>query len=599
MQRVTDDILFRIREANDIIDIISARMNLKKAGKNYKGLCPFHSEKSPSFSVNPDKQFFHCFGCGEGGDIFTFLMKYENISFYDAIKTLAGSAGITLETEPASPEKKQRAELRDKLFLINEEAANFFVSNFKTKFGEQCIDYLKNREMTKDSIKKFKIGVALDSWDSLLKHLKSKGYSEEIIEKAGLIVKKEGASSYYDRFRKRLIFPILNTSGNVIGFGGRVLDDSLPKYLNSPETPLFNKGENLYALFQAKESARKLNYLIIVEGYLDAITPNQYGVENVVATLGTALTENHIRLIKRYVKKVVLIFDPDEAGTKAALRGLDLFLKTDMKANVVALKENLDPDNFMKKYGKDGFLKELTKSVRILDFFINYTINATKIKTIDDKISIVNEILPKIRLLKNAISRDHYLKKLSEKLEIKENLLRQELIKGGELKNAPTPSMKRESLRTSLSSPILNAEETLLKVILSSSNIALRAKDILNLDDICDPSIQNVIEKVFNVVEPEKEIDTLSIIDSDDEELKNSISKLLLEDSLKTDNELERAFVESIFKVQQSSIDRKLEEIQALIVKATKEKNEELKEELLKEYVNIGKIKNELKKPKH
>jgi len=596
MPTVSDDILFKIKEANDIIDVISSRMRLQKAGKNYTGLCPFHAEKSPSFSVNPDKQFFHCFGCGAGGDVFTFLVKYENISFIDAVKKLADRGGIALPKTESHIDKKT-AELKDKLFAINSDSADFFASNLNTTFGASCLDYLKKRGLTKESIDKFRVGCAPDSWDSLLSRLKSKGHPEELIEKAGLIVKKEGHSSYYDRFRNRIIFPIFSTGGNIIGFGGRVLDDSLPKYLNSPETPVFSKGDNLYALNLAKEAARQLGYLIIVEGYLDTITPHQYGINNVVATLGTALTESHIQLIKRYTKKVVLIFDPDTAGVKAVLRGLELFLKTDIKVNVVALPEKLDPDNFVKKYGKDAFLKELKQSVKILDFFINYTISNTTINSIDDKISIVNETLPKISMVKNRIERDYFIKKLSEKLSIDEKLLRQELVKDAE--SSPQKSRyERDSLPSSLRSPILNDEETLLKVIISSEKLAERANEIINIDDITNGAIKKIIIKIFKLIESKTAPNIESILKDEDESIKNIISKLIVEQSLSTTEDFERAFSESIFMIQKNSIDRKLNEIQALIVNATNEKNEKLKEELLQEYGKINKIKKELKKHK-
>jgi DNA primase len=594
MPSVSDDILFNIKEANDIIDVISSRMSLKKAGRNYKGLCPFHSEKSPSFSVNPDRQFFHCFGCGAGGDVFTFVMKYENISFFDAVKKLADSAGITLpKTEKYVDKKKE--ELADKLFAINNDAADFFVSNLKSKFGEESLKYFKDRGISEDSIKRFKIGCAIDSWDSLLKHLKGKGHSEALIEKAGLIVKKEGQSSFYDRFRKRIMFPIQSVGGNVIGFGGRVLDTSLPKYLNSPDTPVFHKGYNLYALNVAKEAARKLGYLIIVEGYLDAISPFQHGIENIGATLGTALTENHIRLIKRYVKKAVLIFDPDEAGVKAVLRGLDLFLKTDMKVNVVALPEKLDPDNFVKKYGKEEFLKQLKQSVRILDFFLNYTIEKQPIRTIDDKITVVNEILPKVSMVKNRIERDHYIKKLAERLKIEENLLRQEMVSDLKGSGVTGKSSPEGALPTALRAPILNAEETLLKVMLASGKLTLKAKDIINIADLSDPHVQRVVKKMFDIIDKEGEPNADAVIKDEDENVKALISKLIVEESLITEKELERAFMESLFKVQNDSITKKMDEILVMIEKASQDNNEKLKEELLKEYVEIEKIKNKLK----
>jgi DNA primase len=594
MPAISDDILYKIKDFNDIIDVISERVHLKKAGRNYKGLCPFHAEKTPSFTVSPDKQFYHCFGCGEGGDVFTFVMKHENISFYDAIIKLAARAGITIPKNEKYKDKS-KADLNEKLFAINNKAAEFFISNLKSKFGGFCQNYLKERGISADSINKFKIGCAQDSWDSLFAHLQNQGHSKELIEKAGLIVKKEGQSGYYDRFRKRIIFPIQSVGGNIIGFGGRVTDSSLPKYLNSPETPIFHKGYNLYALNVAKQAARGLGYLIIVEGYLDAITPHQYGVENVCATLGTSLTENHIRLIKRYVNKAVLIFDPDEAGIKAVLRGLEMFLKTDIKVNVVALPEKLDPDNFIKKYGKTEFLKELKKSVKILDFFINYIIDKTSVDTIDDKISIVNETLPKISVVRNTIERDYYIKKLSERLKIDEKLLRQELVKASKYPASRTAEMGK-TLSAAIRPPIPKAEEILLRLIISNGSLAGHVKDLMSVEDFSDPIIKRIISKIFKLLELKKELKIDNIIKEEEEDVKSLISKLLVDEILLSDDETQKAFKDCLTKIQSDGIAKKMNEIQKLIEKAGKEKNEKLKEQLLKEYANIRKIKNELKK---
>ncbi len=599
MSKITDDILFKVKEANDIINVISERVNLKKAGRNYKGLCPFHSEKSPSFSVNPDKQFFHCFGCGEGGDVFSFLVKYENISFFEAVKKLAERGGIQLPKND-SPIDKAKADLKDKLFAINNDATDFFSANLKSEFGAHCLEYLRNRGMSDEIIKKFRLGCAIDSWDSVMKHLQSKGHKPELIEKAGLIIKKDGQSNYYDRFRKRVLFPIFSVGGNVIGFGGRVMDDSLPKYLNSPETPVFSKGYNLYGMNFAKEAARRQGYLIIVEGYLDVISPYQDGIENICATLGTALTEHHIRLIKRYVNKVVLIFDPDAAGIKAVLRGLELFIKTDMKVNVVALPEKLDPDTFVKKHGQAAFLKELKRSVKILDFFINYVINENPIESIDDKIAIVNETLPKISMVKNRIERDYFIKKLSEKLGIDEKLLRQELVQetrgsaGGGRKSA---SDRLFRARVNASTP--KAEATLLHIILRDKELAGTLKDSLDLENIASPAVKRVLTKLFELLDQKGELNIDSIISDETDEVRSIVSKSIVQERQFTDAERDQAFQDCVIKIKTDSIDKKVREIQRQIEKAGREKNETLKEELMKEHVNILMVKKELLRVKN
>ncbi|MDH4162273.1 MAG: DNA primase, partial [Nitrospirota bacterium] len=331
----TDDVIGRVRDSVDIQDLISGYVTLKRTGKNWTGLCPFHNEKTPSFSVNPDKQIFHCFGCGVGGDAFKFLELQEGLNFPEAVKKLADRAGITLPENRPRAENKQHDEERKKLLAVMAEAGAYFRRELEGPAGSAARAYLAKRGVSDAIVAEFGIGWSRPEWDGLLRHLKQKGHSAQVLEKAGLVVKRSEGEGHYDRFRGRIIFPIRDISGNVIAFGGRVMDDSLPKYLNSPETPLYSKSNVLFCLDQAKEHGRKLKYFIIVEGYLDAIACHQYGAKNAVATLGTALTDGHLRLLKRFAPNLVLIFDPDPAGIKAALRGFDLLAGSGMKVNVV------------------------------------------------------------------------------------------------------------------------------------------------------------------------------------------------------------------------------------------------------------------------
>lgn len=598
MSTINEDTLSRIKDANDIIDIISEKVHLKKAGKNFRGLCPFHSEKTPSFNVNPDKQFYHCFGCGEGGDIFKFIMKYENVSFFDAAKKLADRGGITIPKENKFVDK-ERELINDKLFAINNDAMEFFERNLTTNFGKLCAEYLRARQIDAEATKRFRIGCAIDSWDSLLNFLTKKGYSVEFIEKAGLVIKKDNQEGHYDRFRKRIIFPIFSVGGNVIGFGGRVMDTSLPKYLNSPETPVFSKGYNLYGLNFAKEAAGRQGYLIIVEGYLDMISPFIHGIENISATLGTALTEYHIRLVRRYVKKVVLIFDPDVAGVKAALRGLDLFLKADFKVNVVALPDNLDPDNFVKKHGKAAFLKELKKSVKILDFFMNYTIDNSSIDTIDDKISIVNEILPKISMVKNRIERDYYLKRLSERLNIDERLLREELVYELKHDDSQDRAVHRGGASASAVTSPPKAELTLLQLLINSPELIDSLKSYMEIADFTNPLVRRAIEKIQKLYSERGDLSINSIMDGDDEELRAIVSHAAMKEAPYSDETKDRTFKDCIYNVQKEGISKKLRDIRKMIADASREKNEELKDKLLEEYAKIESIRAGLKKNLH
>jgi DNA primase len=339
---IPQEIIEQVKDRTDILDVVSGYVTLSKAGQNFKGLCPFHSEKSPSFMVSPSRQIFHCFGCGTGGNAFTFVMKMEGTSFPETVRELARKAGIAVPEAAQGTRPSQDAGNREKLEQLNETAQAWFAHNLaQAEAGREARLYLKERGMFEDTLEAFGFGYAPESWDGLLKHLLKTGYTLPDLLAAGLITTKEGAgrnpkdaSGYYDKFRGRVMFPIRDLRRKVIGFGGRILGEGMPKYLNSPETPLFSKSRALYLLEKAREAAGKTETLIIVEGYFDAIALHQAGITNVVATLGTALTPDHIRIIRRYATKAVLLFDPDEAGVRAALRTLDLFVDSGLGVKV-------------------------------------------------------------------------------------------------------------------------------------------------------------------------------------------------------------------------------------------------------------------------
>ncbi|MDC4202867.1 MAG: DNA primase [Candidatus Manganitrophus sp.] len=352
-RRVSDQLVETIRDRSDLVSVVSEYLTLKKAGQNFTGLCPFHTEKTPSFSVNPSKQFFHCFGCGVGGDVFQFVMKVEGVAFPEALRRLAGKAGVALpEAGPDERESPARREAAQ-IYELNEAAAAYFHRNLiERPEGAFCRDYLKGRGITAETIKAFSVGFALPRRDDLLKQL-GKQFSRSLLEKAGLTSRREGAQGedgLFDRFRNRVLFPIRNLQGRVVGFGGRVLDDTQPKYLNTPETPVFTKGKHLFALDRAKGAG--INALIIVEGYFDVIAAHQAGIPNAVGTMGTALTQDHLRLIRRISEKVLLIFDPDEAGARAALRTAPLLIEEGISAKVISLPSGEDPDLFIRKEGE-------------------------------------------------------------------------------------------------------------------------------------------------------------------------------------------------------------------------------------------------------
>jgi len=362
------DAVQRVKDAAQIIDIIGETVSLKRAGANMKGLCPFHAEKTPSFMVNPARQSFHCFGCGEGGDVFTFMMKYYNLTFPETLKQLAQRYQITLPEKQFSYEDQARAEKRQKLFDANERAARMYHEYLLHHAGgKKARDYLKQREITQDRITAFKLGYAPAGWDFLSNKVAKSTISPAEAEEAGLLVRKE-RGGFYDRFRDRILFPIFELTGRVVGFGGRILGEGEPKYLNTPETLIFDKSRMLFGLYQHRDAIRRIRQAVVVEGNFDLLALASHGVENVVAPLGTALTQSQIRLLKGYADEVILLFDGDEAGIKAAMRSVPLFLAEQVAARVALLPSMHDPDTYVRAHGKEGLEKYLLNALPMLEF---------------------------------------------------------------------------------------------------------------------------------------------------------------------------------------------------------------------------------------
>ncbi|HSQ77346.1 MAG TPA: DNA primase [Nitrospirota bacterium] len=519
----SEDIISRVRDSVDIVDLVSGYVSLKKTGKNHTGLCPFHAEKTPSFSVSPDKQIFHCFGCGAGGDVFKFLELQEGLNFPEAVRKLAGSAGISLPTESRAPGHDKKSEDERKVLLkIVADAAKYYRKELEGAAGSSARAYLKKRGVNDQVVKDFGLGFSRPEWDGLLRSLKQKGYTPGQMERAGLIVKRSEGEGHYDRFRGRLMFPIRDIAGTVIAFGGRVMDDSLPKYLNSSETPLYSKSNTLYCLDMAKEQGRRQGYFIIVEGYLDAIACHQYGVRNAVATLGTALTEGHLRLMRRFVDKLVLIFDPDPAGIRASLRGFDLFVASGMKVNVVSLPDNDDPDTFLQKHGQDAFSARLRQSLKFMDFVLAQVVKSGPSTAIDDKVEKAGEMLGFIARLPSGIERDHYVKKTAEALDLDEAVLRQEMpqqVKGPAHQPAgeKTPVGGGRGHRP-------RAEEILIHLMLKDEGLAQGLQGQIEPQDFTDPLFRRIAQRIFEALGAGGSFDSRMLFRDGEEELNNLIS---------------------------------------------------------------------------
>ena len=413
---IAEDVIRKIKEQNDIVDVISERVKLRKAGRNYIGLCPFHNEKSPSFTVSEEKQIYKCFGCGEAGNVISYIMKDRNMNFPEAARVLAQRANISIEID--NEENNVQKDMYNKMYKINVEAARYFYDNLRK--DKKAEAYFTNRGITEATMKKFGLGFSFDKWDGLLLCLKKKGYSELDLFNIGLIIKSP-RGSYYDRFRNRIMFPVFDYRGKVIGFGGRVLDDSKPKYLNSPETPLFHKGLHLYGLnFVIKNN--KFRTIIIVEGYMDCISLHQYGFSNVVASLGTALTINQAKLLKKYVDTVIISYDADAAGQSATLRGLETLKNEGFNLRVLIVPKGKDPDEYIKNSGKQAFQKLVDDAIPLIDYRIKRAgdgINFSNSEMIIKYVKKVTEIIIDL----DPVEKDVYIKKISEETGIKEQAI--------------------------------------------------------------------------------------------------------------------------------------------------------------------------------
>ncbi|MFT5871956.1 MAG: DNA primase [Clostridium sp.] len=413
---IAEDVIRKIKEQNDIVDVISERVKLKKAGRNYTGLCPFHNEKSPSFTVSQDKQIYKCFGCGEAGNVISYIMKDRNVTFPQAASILAERANISIEID--NEEMIVQKDMHNKMYNINVEAARYFYDNLRK--DKKASSYFTNRGIAEATMKKFGLGFSFDKWDGLLLFLKKKGYSELDLFNIGLIAKSP-KGSYYDRFRNRIMFPVFDFKGSVIGFGGRVLDDSKPKYLNSPDTPLFHKGLHLYGLnFVIKNN--KSRTIIIVEGYMDCISLHQHGFSNVVASLGTALTINQAKLLKKHVDTVIISFDADFAGEAATLRGLEILRNEGFDLRVLIIPKGKDPDEFIKNNGKEAFQKLVDAALLLIDYRLKRAgdgINFSNSEMIIKYVKKVTEIITDL----DPVEKDVYIKKISEDTGIKEQAL--------------------------------------------------------------------------------------------------------------------------------------------------------------------------------
>jgi DNA primase len=491
--RIPDELIEKIQRTSDIVDVISEYVQLKKQGRNYFGLCPFHGEKSPSFSVSADKQIFHCFGCGAGGNVFSFLMQHEGYTFIEAAQHLADKENIELPTLAPSEKTTSVSKDTEKMIAAHELLKKFYHHLLvNTKEGQHAFDYLLNRGFTKEVIDEFEIGYALDSWDFIAKFLVKRGYDASLMEEAGLLVKKNNSDDYFDRFRNRIMFPIMDHQGMTIAFSGRVLGDEKPKYLNSPETKIFNKSKLLYNFHRARVHIRKNQQVILFEGFADVISSTRSGVEQAIATMGTSLTEDQAKIIRRNVSEVTICYDSDSAGIEATIRASKILKDAGCKVKVAMIPDGLDPDDYIKKFGSEKFKNDVIgESVSLMTFKMNYFRRGKNLQNEGERLQFIENVITELSKLENAVEKEIFLNQLSKEFELSMEVLKEQLHqKEKKSQHQQVPQQDKSDLQHRKRAPIQSkrllpafhtAERMLIGHMLRSKDFAEKVLDRLGL----------------------------------------------------------------------------------------------------------------------
>jgi DNA primase len=569
-----------IKNRVDIVDLVSEYLTLKKAGRNFTGLCPFHQEKTPSFSVNRDKQIFYCFGCGEGGNVITFLMKIADKTFPEAIEYLAEKTGVILPPVSSGKEARQRDSLKEGIINLNLKAAQQFSRNLASPAGAAARKYLQNRGIAEEIIKQFRLGYVPDTWRSLTDYMENSGLSLKLAEQAGLVITgKEG--SYYDRFRGRLIFPIENVFGEIVAFGGRIMEKGEPKYLNSPESPVYIKGKNLYGLNKAKEEIRKKGFTLIVEGYFDLISLWNAGICNVVATLGTALTREHLELLRRYTVEVVALFDPDEAGIKALDRSLELFLSTQMRARALILPAGYDPDDYVKKFGKDKLEELISRAQPLSDYYIENVLGGGR--TFEDKRDMIKTAMEFIDKISDKKEKDLFIKRIAEKTGINEELLIKETYKN--VTQGATKSVKTKP-PVSINNDLV--ELHLIQLMLEYPQKIIQVENENILDYFLQPELKDLGKKIIDTYKLLGFVDIGIILSANENAaLRERIFQSMMKAIPADDTMLEKIFTDNVRQIKRKCYKEQHRQIKLKLSKAQESGNEDLLNKLLYEKENL------------
>lgn len=593
MARYSEELIEEVRQSNDIVDVISQYMHLKRSGRNYFGLCPFHNEKSPSFSVSPDKQIFHCFGCGVGGNAISFVMKIEGCGFIEAVQMLADRANIQLPTLENSADGMKEV-LKAKVYKVNEFAADFYHKNLYTPNAKVAQEYVKKRALTNDTLEAYQIGFS-GKFDELYTALKKQGFADQEILESGLVNRNDNGR-YIDRYRNRLMFPICDIRGRVIAFGGRVLDDSKPKYINSPENVVYSKGRHLFGLNVAKKV--DLKRILIVEGYMDVISLHQRGIKNVVAPLGTALTQQQGFLLRKNAQQVILSFDSDDAGQNAKIRAIDILQNMGLDLRVLQMEGAKDPDEYIVKYGNARFQNVIEKAVSILEFKVSLLEKELNLENVNDKIKFLNEIAKLIAKVDNTMEREIYIEKIAKRYQISKEAIYAEVNKltyarnQGEklLEKKKTVVVHPKQSTTQVSQAIQKRENMILSILLTGDlNLYEVIKQNVNWDEFKDELNHKIAKKLYE--EFEKGNSNINgILDELDDEEQSHITAIMADDYGIED--MEKAIDDVIHGYRRDKLnDRKMQILSLLEEESDPSKKKELEKELSELIIQLAKMK--------
>lgn len=594
MARYSDEIIDDVRQSNDIVDVISQYVRLKRSGRNYFGLCPFHNEKSPSFSVSPEKQIFHCFGCGVGGNVFTFLTKIEGINFVEAVQLLAERANIQLPTLENNVDSAKEA-LKAKVYKVNEFTAKYYHENLYRPESKIAQEYIKKRKLSNETLKAFQIGFS-GKFDELYKELKKQGFEDREILESGLVNKNE-RGQYIDRYRNRLMFPICDARGRVIAFGGRVLDDSKPKYINSPENIVYSKGRHLYGLNVAKKYDIKKR-LLIVEGYMDVVSLHQREIHNVVASLGTALTQQQGYLLRNNTEQIILSYDSDEAGQTAKVRAMEILQNMGCDIRVLQMEGAKDPDEYVIKYGNARFQNLVDKAISVIEFKVKILRQSLNLESTNDKIKFLNEIAKLISKIDNSMEREVYIEKIAKEYDVSKEAIYAEVnkltyreSKDEKVLGKPKPVVRHIEKKEAenVSEATKRRENTVLAILLSGDrNIYEIIKQNIAIQDFKYEIDKKIAEKLYEEFENGNS-NINSIIDNLSEEEQNHITMIMAEDYGIDD--VEKAIDDIIQSYEKDKLNERKLEILELLENSTEEnQKKELEKELNDIIIRLAKI---------